>query len=289
MATISENSKGRLSLHFESVRDVFNTISTQGWVPKHDRASERRKSGDSFYAFETLDEAMDVYLNHPEKVRTFSNADVKLESIESPGKDIFYDVTGDYVDIGRYLDGDPENMGNMAMGNPRSVFATINVMISKVHWTDERYIERTQRRVLRLVDWLESQDIRCQIVATTVSEVLNFSCIVKQFTDPVDLNDLAVVCHTDFFRRVVFLLKEQSKTWTYGYGSADDYDTRMKKYTPQPEDGLYVYVGGYFPHSGNDTDELDKEFDKIEKSVHKMIEDNMTWNEKPLAVKGGRR
>lgn len=287
MVRINENSRGRLRLEFESVAEIFRTIDNKGWVPQQGKSSDSSKRdsySSDFYTFENLAEAIDVYRNNPERVRTFDNKDIKLESIESPGKDIYHDVTGDFIDIGRYMDGDPESMGNATLGNPRSIFATVNIMVGYVASTTAEYIERKQRRVLRLVDWLESQNIRCQIVATEVSSVMNFSVVVKQFTDPVDLNDLAVVCHGDFLRRVLFLLMEQSKTWEYGYGDCITWDKRMIQYVPEPEDGMYVYVGGYIPHRS--IKELDEAFDKIEEKVFKMVEDNMTWNDEPLAIPG---
>ena len=285
MARISENSNGRLSTHFESVSEIWRTIEERNWKPDRDQESDSRGKGD-FYTFDSLDEALDVYKNRPETIRRFSNKDIKLESIESPGKGVFFDVTGDYVDVARYLDGDPEDQGNMVLGNPRTIFATINIMVGYVWYTTNEYLDRKQRRILRLVDWLESQNIRCQIVATEVTSLQNFSVIVKQFTDPVDLNDLAIVCHGDFLRRVLFLMNEQSKTFSSGYGNCTDYDDRMKKYVPQPEDGMYIYVGGYYPYG--EISELEENFDQIEAKVKQMVEDNLTWNDEPIVFSGGR-
>lgn len=285
MARISENSRGRLRVEFDSLADVFNTIDEQGWVPQRSQSSDSRGRGD-FQSFESLAEAIEVYRYHPERVRVFDEKDIKLESIESPGKEIYFDVTGDGLDIGRFMDGEPEVMYNATMGNPRSIFATINIHACWVSYTPAEYIERLQRRVLRLVDWLESQNVRCQIVATSVTEVSYFSCVVKQYTDPVNLNELAVVCHPDFLRRIVFLIDEQSKTWSYGYGNGTTYDERMKKYKPEPEDGLYIYVGGYIPYGNNEL--LDAAFDAIENRVKTMVENGETWNEEPLSIKGAR-
>lgn len=286
MAHISENNKGRLTLSFDSVREVFTTIEEQGWKPNKGKSSDGR-GRDSFHFFDSLDEAKDVYLNHPERIRVFKNSDIKLESLESPGNDVYFDVTGDFVDVGRFLDGDPECIGNSTMGNPRSIFATINILIPRVHYTKHEYMNTIQRRVIRLVDWLENQQIRCQVVATDVSRCINTTIVVKQYTDPVDLNDLAVVCHSDFLRRICFLLSEQSKTWAYGYGNSIDYDERMKKYKPEPEDGLYIYVGGYLPNRDG-IDGVNAEFDVIEERIKEMVDNGMTWNEEPLAIRGER-
>lgn len=283
MARISEGKNGRLRAEFDSVSDVFRTINERGWRPNRERSSDNRGSG-SFNAFDSLKDATDVYVNRPETIRKFRNSDLKLESIESPGKEIYYDVTGDGLDIGRYMDGEPEVMYNATLGNPRSIFATINISIAKVHYTDQAYINTIQRRVVRLVDWLENQGVRTQIVATQVSQCIYFSTIVKQFTDPVDLNDLAIVNHSDFLRRIVFLLMEQSKTWEYGYGNSIDYDKKMIRYTPTPDDGMYIYCGGYIPFDS--TDKLEESFDNLEAKIKQMVEDGMTWNEEPLVIPG---
>lgn len=290
MATIKERKNGKLHVEFDSIPDVFNTIRDQHWIPGKEKASDRRGKDGNFYTFGSLEEANDIFLNHPERIRDFSINDDKLLSIESPGKDVTYDVTGDYIDIDRFLEGVPEVMGNAVMGNPKSVFATINVLNSAVSYTSNEYMLEKQKRILRLVDWLESQSIRCQIVLTDDSDINFMSVIVKQFSDPFDLNHLAVGLHPDFFRRTTFLIKEQSKTWSWGYGSADEYDTRMKRYTPDPGDGLYVYVGGYIPFGGADSGrvELNQAFDKIEDDIAEMIDEERTFSEKPLAITGGR-
>lgn len=288
MAYVTEGKNGKLRAEFDSVPDVFATIREMGWVPQNSKSSDDHHGSD-FHTFKSLADANDVFFNRPESIRQFSINDEKLVNRESPGKDIQFDVTGDYVDIDRYLEGVPENFGQMIMGNPKSVFATINVLNSAVHWTSPEYMMHKQKRIMRLVDWLEQQDIRCQIVMTEDSSVSYTQIVVKEFQDHFDLNHLAVAMHPDFFRRTMFLIMEQSKTWTYGYGSSIEYDKRMLKYKPNPEDGLYVYVGGYIPFENNSTKELDKAFDKIENSIEQMVADERTFVDEPLHVAGKTR
>lgn len=286
MAHIRENKKGKLIAEFDSVPEVFQVIKQLGWVPQNGKSSDDRGSGD-FHVFENLAAANDVFHNNPESIRQFSIHDEKLVTKDSPGKDVLFDVTGDYVDIDRYLEGIPENFGQAVLGNPKSVFATINILNSAVHWTSPEYMLHKQRRIMRLVDWLEQQDIRCQIVLTEDSEVCYTQIVVKEFGDHFDLNHLAVAMHPDFFRRTMFLIMEQSKTWTWGYGSAIDYDKRMLKYKPNPEDGLYVYVGGYIPFENNNLKKLDEAFDKIEESIQREVVDmERTWVDEQLHVAG---
>lgn len=278
-------SRGKLKAEFDTVNDVFRIIDKLGWVPQHSESSNSRGEGGNFHTFKSLAEARDTFENHPERVRLFSANDSKLVNRDSPGKDVEYDVTGDYIDIDRYLEGVPEVMGNAVLGNPKSLFCTINILGSFVHWTKPEYVLAKQKRVLRLVDWLESQGIRAQISITDDSEVAYISTTVKEFGDPFDLNHLAVATHPDWLRRIEFLIMEQSKTWEWGYGSGVEYDKRMTKYKPNPEDGLYVYVGGYIPTS---IEEMEADFDKIEDSIEQIIKDGLTFNEEPLVVRSAK-
>lgn len=288
MARIREvGNRGKLHAEFDSVPEVFRTIERLDWKPQRDKSSDTRSKG--FHTFGSLEEAKDVFLNHPERIRSFSQNDDRLTNVESPGKDVEFDVTGDFLAIDRYLEGIPEVFGNAVMGNPKSVFCTINILGSFVHYTKPEYQIVKQKRVLRLVDWLETQGIRCQIIVSEDSDVSFSSVVVKEFQDSFNLNELAVVMHPDWLRRILFLVMEQSKTWSYGYGSSAAYDAKMLKYKPQPEDGLYVYVGGYTPYGGygngnNDTDALNKAFDKVEEGIQKIIDDGMTFNEEALTI-----
>lgn len=289
MSYITEGKDGKLKVYFDSVPDVFETIAREGWVPARDKQSDSRRSG-SFHVFDSLSEAHDVFFNRPESIRQFSINDEKLVSRDSPGKDVQYEVTGDYVDIDRYLEGVPENFGQAVMGNPKTVFATINVLLDAVYWTTPAYMMHKQKRIMRLVDWLETQDIRCQIVLTSSAGCLFAQIIVKQFHDPFDLNQLAVAMHPDFFRRTIFLLIEQSKTFRSGYGNGEEYDARMFNYKPNPDDGLYIYVGGYVPY-GDGTTSLDADFDRIEDTIQDMVDAELFWSDEQLVAggKGGKK
>lgn len=288
----------KLHADFDSVPDVFRVIEKLNWKPNRDKSSDRKSSGDgSFHTFNSLNEAIDVMRNKPETLVQFNHNDEKLVREESPGKDVRYDVTGDYIDIDRYLEGVPDVFGNAVMGNPKNIFCTINILTSYVHWTDKDYLIQRQRRITRLVDWLEAQNVRCQIIGTLDSKVLNYSVIVKEFADPFDVNHLAVVCHPDWLRRIIFLIDEQSKTFQSGYGNSIEYDKRMLKYIPQPEDGLYVYAGGYIPYSEKYNektqkyditaiDQLNAEFDRLEGQIEEMIASGLTYNDEPFVIAG---
>lgn len=286
MAKIMEvGGRGKLHAEFNSVGEVFRAIDKLGWVPQHDMSSNDRGGGGGFHTFNSLDEAKDVFRNHPDRIRNYIMNDVRLTTPGSPGKEIEWDVTGDFIDMDRYMEGVPEVFGNVTMGNPRNIFCTINILGSFVWSTEPKYILARLSRVIRLVDWLEEQGVRCQITVSDDSEVAFISTTVKRFAEPLDLNELCVANHPDWLRRIEFLIMEQSKTWTWGYGSGYDYDNKMKNYEARPEDGMYIYVGGYFPTTIED---LERQFDKIEADVTEMLASGLTFNDRKLTITGGR-
>jgi len=51
-----------------------------------------------------LAEAMDMFRNKPRQVRKFKPAEDDLKAKDSIGRDIEFDVTGDYIDVSRFLE-----------------------------------------------------------------------------------------------------------------------------------------------------------------------------------------
>lgn len=281
MAIVRTDVYGKMSVETFYPGEIFEVIEKLEWVPKNAKASNSPGKGAGFYTFDSLAEAVDIYRNTPEKVVAYDPNDKPLENYENLGNEVVYDVTGDYVDVDRYLEDLPDNMGNSIMGNPRNVFATINFLLHTVSYISTDVRIARQRRIIRLVDWLESQQIRTQVVTTCDSGFLYESYMVKTHHEPLDINQVAVAAHPDFARRVSFLVSEQAPNWEYGYGRADAYDKKMFNYKPEPGDGLYIYVGGYFE---DDIKRVNREFDEVEKNIQKFIDEGRTWNDELFTV-----
>lgn len=291
---IDEYDDGTLFFAADSVPSVFRAIESQGWTPKHAMASNLPGDGE-FLIFDDLAHAHHVFLNEPWRIRQFSQKDDKIRAEDNPGNDVFFDVTGDYLDVGRYLEGEPENFGNSIMGNPNRVFADIMVNISAAKWTTAEYIIHKQKRILRLVDWLETYGIRTRVRASLTTDVASLLITIKEHHDPFDLNHLAVAMHPDFMRRTCLLIMEQSRRWEFGYGDAVKFDDiALSSRYSDPEDGYSIYVGGYMPYAPKDTQQgytfenditkLDRDFDEIEKSIAGMIANDIRFTEEKLKV-----
>lgn len=214
---------------------------------QHSASSDYRGTN-SFHALSSFTEAMNIYKNHPEKVTKFTENDLRLEGGDASGIDIQYDVSGDFVDIGRYLSGEPECFGYMDNGVPRGQRMTIVYSINWRGSVGENLINERSKHILRIVDWLESQGIRVQIVCVNSSSCEHTEILVKRYDEPLSLTNVAVTSHSDFLRRIVFRFSEYSDTWSGGYGRPslfEDY-IKGKQYETLPDglkDGHTLYFG----------------------------------------------
>ena len=263
---------GVLTGVFGSVKAVWSAISDLKWKPEHGKSSDDRDRND-FHTFGSLDEALSIFKSNPRSIRNFKEDSLSLTSEESVGKDVTFDVTGDYVDVGRFLEGQPECFGVAYNGNPSNVRVNLLINVSAVSYVTAEALQRKQERVLRLVDWLENQGVRCRVVGYESTHTAHMEIMVKDFHESLDLNDVAVITHGDFLRRVAFLVSEQSKRWSSGYGSPGDFTRAMKRtFQPDPADGLTVFIED---QSSSVVSHVDEQFDKLRDKMRDVIENNV--------------
>lgn len=260
--------RGALIMVVDSVQAVFRSFRELNWKPQKGKDSDKRGTSD-FYKFDSLAEAIDIFTNNPRSIRTFKEEDIKMTAEEAIGKDVEFGVTGDYIDIGRFLEGQPESFGIAYNGNPSNLHATVLFNVSTAWYVNQDLLNHRAARLLRFVDWMESQGVRCQIRAFESTECAHMDVKVKGFEDSVDMNALAVATHSDFLRRVSFLVAEQSQTWGAGYGNATSFTNRMMgSYTAEPENGLTVFI----TEVGSVTKEdIDENFDKLRDKIIELM------------------
>lgn len=249
-----------LSIYAPSLNAYLDHVKAAYPYPKQEKASSRAKDGD-FYAFNTFEEAQDVYMNRPWEVTQFEEVDFSLHSPESAGGDVFYDVTGDYLDVGRFLDGEPEVFGNAYLGNPRGLFINVFANVSSGYYISATGLKRKQERIVALIDWLESNQIRTRFTGISNSGCDYSEIVLKDFHDPLNLNTIAVAFHPDFLRRIIFRVDEWSPTWRCGYGTSV---TALKI----DEQGLTIGI----PSNQGEPKEVDRYFDGLIKQIEQKIE-----------------
>lgn len=238
--------------------------------PKHTKSSSSQGRESNFHQFESYEEAMDVFRNRPHDVRKFKPEDERLAMPDESGNEVYYEVTGDYIDIVRAIEDVPESFGNFSMGNPRSMFCTIVVNLSAVWYTPVASMNRRGERLLRLVDWLEHQKIRVQVKLLDSSECMYAEIQAKEFDQYMDLDNLAVAVSPDFFRRCLFRFMEYSPTWQSGYGTSCTIESGRLSFPKRlnEQSGLFLFSENYA-----ELEKVDPAFDMVHKTISEKLLD----------------
>lgn len=216
---------GAMCYHFTSMTGVWELVDhlryVKEWhgVHKKSNSSNQENCGE-WVITSNLADCIDKMMNTPQMFCNFNMDDDRLLEEDSSGNSISFDVTGEYLDVGRYLSNDPECFGNTRFGKQNPKFCTINISISHAWFIHKGIIDLRNSCICQLVDFLENNNVRCRIKAIEVTECGLIGVIVKDYTDPLNMNNVAVVNSPDFLRRIVFLLDEFSPTWEKGYGTA---------------------------------------------------------------------
>lgn len=210
---------GALVCLFEGTDQLLDYVSEKMPTAKRGESSiSQGRSG--FHAFDSYEEAMTTFRSTPEKVVKFDPSELRIKDEQESGTQVEYDVTGDFIDMGRYMEGIPETMGTMHSGNARNRRVNIMVNLNQRSGMPHEDITHRGERILRLVDALEAGGVRAMITGIESNECGHTEIILKHHDEPLTISDLAVVTHPEFLRRTIFRINEYSNTWDSGYGSA---------------------------------------------------------------------
>lgn len=254
--------RGALVTLFDGVDTALDFVTDKMPEPKRSGSSDNEGNG-RFNTFSSYKEAMDIFRNKPEQVVKFDASELRIKDVGESGSEVEFDVTGDYIDMGRYMEGIPEVMGTMHNGNARNRRANIVINLSYSGSTDQSIVLHRSERLLRLIDALEAGGVRSMLTAIESSQTSHLEIVVKQHDEPLTITDLAVVTHPEFLRRPVFRIIEHSKTFEWGYGSSILFSRAL---TPEIIEGgnnseLDIIIDGNL----RSKDSVDKGFDQLEK------------------------
>jgi hypothetical protein len=255
--------------YFDGPHRFMDYLDTSMPTPKQSESSAKGAGDDGdFNAFKSYEKAMDTFKNNPKSLLGFTENDVALRDQFNAGIGVEYDTNGDYVDVGRFLEGEPECFGRMIDGNPRGRRVNLMINTSWGCWVKPASITERSKRIQRLVDWLENQQVRTSILAVESTHCAHIEILVKNHDDILDMRDIAVISHPEFLRRLIFRFDEYSPTWSHGYGSPRDFSSWMKDHPPLPELDSEISI---FIDNNSKVDRMNTQFDKLEKWLATQI------------------
>lgn len=199
--------------------DMIKTPKGECWnsLRRHATCSEDN-DGAGWTAFLSFSESVQALLYNPKRLYDVKYRNDIITEESTSGNQIYHDVTGDYLDIDRYLMGDPECFANASDGKLKTRFVDIILLPDVAAHTNSGDILKLSMQVSRMVEWLEFNQIRCRIIGAHTCECAHSEIKLKDYHEKLNENEIKVFCSPDYFRRISFVFDEFSPTWERGYG-----------------------------------------------------------------------
>ena len=136
-------------------------------------------------------------------------------SIGVKQQELFHDVTGSYVDIGRYLEGEPENMINF-QESQENRFIDVKFLFSENGGVSSDTFTNKVIVLASVVDRLESIGFRVRLIACcrcrqdNVGKKFRFDMdvVVKEYKENLSIGQVSGCVNASFFRRIMFSVIE---------------------------------------------------------------------------------
>lgn len=171
--------------------------------------------------------------------------------IEGVSMQFVHDVAGCQVDIGRYMDGEPECMYEymFSESDKHGKIVDIYYQFNNSCGIESEDMISYGIAVLALVDNLESRGYSCNIYAVGIasegSETENITITIKEAGETLNVEAIMYAFHTSFFRRHWFAFHERKSYCSYGYGvsqNPSEYANEdvMCNYNDNPTKSFYI-------------------------------------------------
>lgn len=210
---------------FDYVREVVSLWKQGAHVCE---GSQEQTRGGSWCLFPTFEEFDDIVLGRAKSqvLDTYiaqatqgSNLLRKLFNYEQGNSLVLrdtYDITGFYVDVGRFLDHEPECFMNTT--KPVNELIDIHVCGGVHCWVDAQSYMNSVKALAKLVYLLKVKGCNARIFYYIEGNFGAAKIKLKDFKDTLDLRTLIITQMPDFFRRYGFMLFELDPYLQFGYG-----------------------------------------------------------------------
>ena len=219
------------------------TFEYKEFIEYHLHSKEVRKcqssteKGKSFYGTSTIEEADEIAMC----IKEWEEGKKMLEELRDSCPEMFtprieglalqfqYDVAGCMVDVGRYLDGEPECMVDFIISDSDKDGKIVDIYYEFTNNCDINTKDMMSYgiAVLALVDDLESRGFSCNIYAVgttyergkSVDEITTIT--IKKAGEALNVEAIMYAFHPSFFRRHWFAFHERKPYCASGYGKSE--------------------------------------------------------------------
>lgn len=269
IGNLNTKRKGYLCGRFEGVNKALEYITKNegkfGNLTRYTRSSKSTRNSD-WTKFSDYDASVKALRHHPEVFRDFDTRDVKILDHDNSGNDVEYGVTGDYLDIGAYMTGEPEVFGSLVNGKASNRFVKILVNGGLQHKTTEAQIHKRGRGIATLVDSLEAQNIRVEVTVIYHTETSHLEIVVKKYDEQLNIDEVCSAVSAEMFRRIYFLWSEHSASHLVTYGRERSIVDEIKTDTGETTIVIDSGLTDWDKYGGGIENVFEKLFETVEKT-----------------------
>ena len=185
-----------------------NISALVDYVSKHTpRDGSSIEVGDEeWFGTSSLEEAIDLFRNNRSGLLPKGFKQHKINNVHSLGTDVEFNVTGDYLDMGRYMSGEPEVFGTNINGDltGKVIRVYINASVTAYWSADE--IMRGAEKFAEVINALYVSGAKVSTTFMSAEETQWIEVKLNDFGDPLNPVDLVAVASPAFIRRLCFAI-----------------------------------------------------------------------------------
>ena len=217
-----------------------------------------------WYGTKSLDQAIDLFRNKRHELLPKGFQQKYIKNVNANGIDVEYNVTGDYLDIGRYMSGEPEVFGTNINGDltGKVVSVYINASVSASYDADDVILGA--EKLAEVINALYVSGARVSTTFMSAEETQWIEVKLNEFGDPLNPVDLVAVASPSFIRRLCFAVNNYFDVSTHG--SIVDVLNGHRDILNKGED-LVVYITPNGVPNFNRTGAVDKALSDIKEAI----------------------
>lgn len=225
----------RPAVYAPNINALVDYIATH----KPNRGASTTAGETGWYGTNSLDEALNLFKNNRQELLPKGFKQHKIKNLHSLGTDVAFDVTGDFLDVGRYLSGEPEVFGKNINGDLTGKVIRVYINASVSYSWDAEEIMLGAEKLAEVINALYLSGAKVSTTFLSAEETQWVEVKLNDFGDPIDPVDLIAVASPSFIRRLCFAVNNYHEV--FQGGTIVDVLAKHKDILNKGED-LTVYI-----------------------------------------------
>lgn len=217
-----------------------------------------------WYGTKSLDQAIDLFRNKRHELLPKGFQQKYIKNVNANGIDVEYNVTGDYLDMGRYMSGEPEVFGTNINGDLTGKVVSVYINASVSASYDAEDIMLGAEKLAEVINALYVSGAKVSTTFMSAEETQWVEVKLNDFGDPLDPVNLIAVASPAFIRRLCFAINNYFGQMHLG--TIVDVLANHKDMLNQGED-LAVYIAPDTIPNFNRTGAVDKAISDIKEAI----------------------